>query len=207
MRTCLDAEAALQTIPFWDHSNFMFKNNIVNLFLNFSKSNLICQVFFASHPLPTVWSIRHPFWSQAVNQNRRHLVGCDGSDGAKKALRAAVDIAKHYGAELHAISIEEDPPHYAATVGEVLEAKAEKNGYFARLIEEAREIAAKQGVVLRTKVVPGHEVEAIVDYAKDHHFDLVVIGFMGHSKIYDRVWGSTSQNIARLVPCTVMVVK
>jgi len=46
-----------------------------------------------------------------------------------------------------------------------------------------------------------------VDYARDHHFDLVVIGFMGHSKIYDRVWGSTSQNIARLVPCTVMVVK
>ena len=36
---------------------------------------------------------------------------------------------------------------------------------------------------------------------------LVVIGFMGHSKIYDRVWGSTSQNLTRLVPCTVMVVK
>jgi len=35
----------------------------------------------------------------------------------------------------------------------------------------------------------------------------VVIGFMGHSKIYDRVWGSTSQNLTRLVPCTVMVVK
>ena len=49
--------------------------------------------------------------------------------------------------------------------------------------------------------------EAILDYAKDHHFDLVVIAFMGHSKIYDRVWGSTSQNIGRLVPCTVMVVK
>ena len=33
-----------------------------------------------------------------------------------------------------------------------------------------------------------------------NHFDLVGIGFMGHSKVYDRVWGSTSQNIARLVP-------
>jgi nucleotide-binding universal stress UspA family protein len=67
--------------------------------------------------------------------------------------------------------------------------------------------AAKEGVVLHTNVVAGHEVETIVDYAKDHHFDLVVIGFMGHSKIYGRIWGSTSQNIARLVPCTVMVVK
>jgi nucleotide-binding universal stress UspA family protein len=97
--------------------------------------------------------------------------------------------------------------HYAATVGEVLEAKAEKNGYFARLVEEAKEMAAKEGVVLHPKVVAGHEVETIVNYSRDHHFNLLVIGFMGHSKIYDRVWGSTSQNIARLVPCTVMVVK
>ena len=138
---------------------------------------------------------------------KKILVGYDGSEGAKKALRTAVDIAKHYGAELHSISVEEDLPHYAATVGEVQEVKAEKNGYFARLNEEARGIAAKEGVTLHTKVIAGHEVETIVDYARDHHFDLVVIGFMGHSKIYDRVWGSTSQNIARLVPCTVMVVK
>lgn len=138
---------------------------------------------------------------------RKILVGYDGSEGAKKALRTAVDIAKHYGAELHSISVEEDLPHYAATVGEVLEAKSEKNGYFSTLNKEAKEIAAKEAVTLHTKVIAGHEVETIVDYAKDHHFDLVVIGFMGHSKIYDRVWGSTSQNIARLVPCTVMVVK
>ncbi len=138
---------------------------------------------------------------------KKILVGYDGSEGAKKALRTAVDISKCYGAELHAISVEEDLPHYAATVGEVQEAKAEKNGYFARLIEEAKEVAAKDGVMLQAKVVAGHEVETIVDYARDHHFDLVVIGFMGHSKIYDRVWGSTSQNITRLVPCTVMVVK
>jgi len=42
---------------------------------------------------------------------------------------------------------------------------------------------------------------------KNHHFDLVVVGFMGHSKVYDRVWGSTFQNITQLVPCTVLVVK
>jgi nucleotide-binding universal stress UspA family protein len=135
------------------------------------------------------------------------LVGNDGSDGAKKALRVAIDLAKHYPAELYSISVEEDLPHYAATVGEVLEAKEEKNGYFKKINEEAKEMAAKEGVVLHTKVFPGHEVETIVDYAKEHHFDLVVIGFMGHSRVYDRVWGSTSQTLTRMVPCTVMVVK
>src|SRR4030067_3795996 len=150
----------------------------------------------------TPWRIK-----QEEMMFRKILVGYDGSEGAKKALKAGIDIAKHYGAELHSISVEEDLPHYAATVGEVLEAKAEKNGYFAKLVEEAKEMAAKEGVVLHAKVVAGHEVETIVDYARDHHFDVVVIGFMSHSKIYDRVWGSTSQNIARLVPCTVIVVK
>jgi nucleotide-binding universal stress UspA family protein len=138
---------------------------------------------------------------------KKILVGNDGSEGAKKALRVAVDLAKCYGAELHSISVEEALPHYAATVGEVLEAKAEKNGYFTRVNQEAKEMAAKEGVTLHTRVVAGHEVQAIVDYAGENHFDLMVIGFMGHSKIYDRVWGSTSQNITRLVPCTVMVVK
>lgn len=138
---------------------------------------------------------------------KKILVGNDGSEGAKKALRTAIDIAKYYGAELHSISVEEDLPKYAATVGEVLEAKAERNGYFGRINEEAREMAAKEGVVLHTRIVPGHEVETLVDYTRDNHFDLLVIGFMGHSKIYGRIWGSTSQNITRLAPCTVMVVK
>ena len=138
---------------------------------------------------------------------KKILVGYDGSDGAKKALRTAIDMAKHLGAELHSISVEEDLPHYAATVGEVLEAKAEKNNYFGRMNEEAQQMANREGVSLHTHVIAGHEVQTIVDYVREHHFDLVVIGFMGHSKIYDRVWGSTSQNIARLVPCNVMIVK
>jgi nucleotide-binding universal stress UspA family protein len=46
-----------------------------------------------------------------------------------------------------------------------------------------------------------------VTFAKDHGFDLLVIGFMGHSKIFGRIWGSTSQNLAKLSPCTVLVVK
>ena len=63
-----------------------------------------------------LWEIR----KQEEKMFKKILVGYDGSDGAKKALKAGIDIAKHYGAELHSISVEEDLPHYAATVGEVL---------------------------------------------------------------------------------------
>lgn len=68
-------------------------------------------------------------------------------------------------------------------------------------------MASAQGVELRPHVVVGHEVKTILEYIKRHGFDLLVIGFMGHSAIYDRVMGSTCQSLIRLAPCSVLVVK
>ncbi len=138
---------------------------------------------------------------------RKILIANDGSEGAKKALITAIDLARRYTAELHSISIEEHLPHYAATVGEVLEERAEANNYFQKINEEAVALALQQGVTLQTHVLPGHEVETVIRFTKEHQFDLLVIGFMGHSKIFGRIWGSTSQNLTRLAPCTVLVVK
>jgi len=56
-------------------------------------------------------------------------------------------------------------------------------------------------------VLVGHEVETIINFCKEGDYDLLVIGFMGHSRIFERVWGSTSQNLTRLAPCSVLVVK
>jgi nucleotide-binding universal stress UspA family protein len=138
---------------------------------------------------------------------RKILIANDGSGGAKHALKVAIDLAIKYGSELHSISVEEGVPHYAATIGEVEEFRKEANDYFKKINDEAVEEAKKEGIELHTKVQAGHEVETIVHYAKEGNFDLLVIGFMGHSKIFGRVWGSTSQNITKLSPCTVIVVK
>lgn len=135
------------------------------------------------------------------------LVGLDGSDGSKKALSVAVNLASQFGAEVHSISVEEKLPHYAATMGEVLESKQDAANYFRTLIAESQQSARASGVTLHSHVMPGHEVETIVTFAKERGFDLLVIGFMGHSKIFGRIWGSTSQNLTKLSPCTVLVVK
>ena len=60
---------------------------------------------------------------------------------------------------------------------------------------------------LKSHVIIGHEVKTIVEFIKAHGFDLLVVGFMGHSAIYDRVMGSTCQSLVRLAPCSVLVVK
>ena len=138
---------------------------------------------------------------------RKILVANDGSSGARGALLAAIDMAKRDEADLHQICVEENLPHYAALMGEVIEAKEESKEFLQKVIAEANAAAAAQDVRLTSHVIPGHAVETIVAYAKDHDFDLVVIGFTGHSNIYGRIWGGTSQNLARLAPCSVLVVK
>ncbi len=135
------------------------------------------------------------------------LVANDGSYLAKKAVQAAAELAAHYSAELWSISVEEDLPKYAGTISEVEEVKAQRNGYFAKVNEEARAVAAASGVELHCEVRAGHEVATIVSFVVEGGFDLLVIGFMGHSAVFGRVWGSTSQNLARLSPCTVLLVK
>jgi nucleotide-binding universal stress UspA family protein len=135
------------------------------------------------------------------------LVGHDGSEGAKKALAAAITLAKKFGAELHSVSVKERPSHFVETVGEVMEQQEEATKFFARVTAEAKAEAAAAGVNLQSTVLSGHEVETIVKFAREGHYDLLVVGFMGHSRAFGRIWGGTSQNLTKTAPCSVLVVK
>jgi nucleotide-binding universal stress UspA family protein len=137
---------------------------------------------------------------------KKILHGLDGSDGCFKALAEAIELAKRYGAELHTISVEE-LPHYPGTIGEVVEEKRIANGKFGNAVEKAREMADNGGLLLKSHVIVGHEVKTIVEFIKKYGFDLLIIGFMGHSALYGRVMGGTCQNLVRLTPCSVLVVK
>ena len=137
---------------------------------------------------------------------KKILHGLDGSEGAFKALVEALELAKKCSAELHTISIEE-LPRYPGAIGEVIEEKAVANGKFGSVLDKAREMANKEGVALHCHVIVGHEVKSILEFIKEKGFDLLVIGFMGHSALYDRVMGSTCQSLVRLAPCSVLVVK
>jgi len=81
------------------------------------------------------------------------------------------------------------------------------NEKFSEAIKKAKGMAQKDGLELTTHIFVGHEVKNILEFIKKHGFDLLVIGFMGHSAVYDRVMGSTCQSLVRLAPCSVLVVK
>jgi nucleotide-binding universal stress UspA family protein len=138
---------------------------------------------------------------------RKILVAYDGSDGARAALRVGIGLARALGAELCSISVEEHLPHYAATIGEVQETKERIDAYFNALAKEARDQALLAGLDLQTEIRQGHEVETIVTHARQGGFDLLVAGYHGHSRIFERVMGSTAQSLVRLSPCSVLLAK
>ncbi|MBI3896146.1 MAG: universal stress protein [Acidobacteria bacterium] len=135
------------------------------------------------------------------------LVAHDASEGAKKAFATALDLAVLCHAELETISIVEVHSHFAATVGEVSEEKEEETKTYAQLKEEIGRMAAARGISVRSATKIGHEVETLINHVRDGGFDLLVVGFMGHSRAFGRIWGGTSQNLARTAPCSVLIVK
>jgi len=134
------------------------------------------------------------------------VIANDGSDGSLKALAMACDLAKLHSASLHMISVEE-LPNIPASIDEVIETKVEENHKYHDVLDKARKVADSNGVALEAEVIAGHPVAAVIAYVKAKSADLLVVGFMGHSALYERIIGGTADRLVRLAPCPVLVVK
>jgi nucleotide-binding universal stress UspA family protein len=136
---------------------------------------------------------------------KKLLVAYDGSEDSKKALEIALELSKKFGSEVHLLTIIEQLPRYAATIGEVKEALAE----ITKEIEKKQTLvcgnALEQGIDIKCKIMPGHEVEAILAYAQIGNFDALLLGRKGHSAILRTQSGSTAVQITTHAPCTVIL--
>jgi nucleotide-binding universal stress UspA family protein len=101
----------------------------------------------------------------------------------------------------------EELPRFPATIDEVEEEKTEANQRLVPVIEAARAQAQAAGITIETHLNPGHPVHAIVALINEQQFDLLVVGFMGHTRLYEQIIGSTTERLVRLAPCAVLVVK
>lgn len=137
---------------------------------------------------------------------KKVLVANDGSTGAAKAVTTAIALAKQAKAELHMVSVEE-LPRFPTSVDEVIEEQQEAGHRFDRIVDRVRAEARAHRVRLGVHVVAGHPVSAIAELIGREGFDLLVIGYMGHSALYNRLIGSTTDRLVEIAPCSVLVVK
>jgi len=130
----------------------------------------------------------------------------DGSEGAFAALAVAFDLARRHRAELHMVCVEEIqrmPGSRAEVIGE----KELANHKFEEVIQRAKAEAKRKQATIETHLLVGHPVKAISEFIKAKGFDVLVIGYVGHSQVYSMLIGGTAERLVRLAPCTVIVVK
>jgi nucleotide-binding universal stress UspA family protein len=104
------------------------------------------------------------------------------------------------------ISVEE-LPDFPASIDEIVEIKDAENHKYHDVVARARAAAATAGVALETEVLAGHAAASVVERVKALNADLLVVGFMGHSALYERIIGGTTDRLVRLAPCPVLVAK
>ncbi len=137
---------------------------------------------------------------------RKVLIANDGSEGAFKALGTAVSLAHSHKAQLHMICVEETQ-WIPGSREEVIGDKELADCKFAEVVAKAEAKAKRHYVKLKSYILVGHPVSTIVEFVERDGFDLLVTGFMGHSAIFNRVIGSTTDRLVELAPCAVLVVK
>lgn len=139
---------------------------------------------------------------------RKILVGFDGSDGSWNALRSALALAKlELRGEVEALSVEERLPHMPEIIDEFDEERARQDAVFESLHREALRFAGEELVDLKVTTIVGHAAQAIVRFAEQGEFDLLVIGHSGRSGVWGTLLGSAAEKIVRHAKCAVLVVR
>jgi nucleotide-binding universal stress UspA family protein len=137
----------------------------------------------------------------------RIIVAYDDSEGARRALTAALALARVSPAEVTAVAVEAHLPHYGATVGEVEDERTVEQQECIRWLRRAQAVAGEQGVRLDTEIRAGHPAQELVRAADAHQSDLIVLGHSGHSAIWGRLLGGTTEKVSRHAHCSVLIVR
>jgi nucleotide-binding universal stress UspA family protein len=148
---------------------------------------------------------------QSNQHDRRIVVGVDGSENAKTALRWAIVQARLTDAAVEAITAWEDPAMSGFSYGwspmlfdgDSIATLTEKT-----LNETVAEVTGRddggQPVAIDTRVVQGHPAQVLLNAATGA--DLLVLGSRGHSTFAGILLGSVSQHCVQHAPCPIAIV-
>ncbi len=135
------------------------------------------------------------------------LVGFDGSEGARRALERAADMAAaDDGAQLHVVAVGR-LPEYAETRAEVDEAREQAEAFYGRRLEEAVGLLRRRGLVACQHFAFGKPSEEILRVAREVGADLIVLGTHPHHPLRRRLLGATADKVVDHAECAVLIVK
>ncbi|QOR38248.1 universal stress protein [Billgrantia diversa] len=147
------------------------------------------------------------------------LVPVDGSEGAKKALEVACQLASQGDATLHILHIPEELTHETTLVWGIgaiaIEASRQerqeprmRQDVGKQIVDRADKAARAKGVTrVETIIGQGDPARTIVNEAKRRGVEAIVMGSRGLSDLRGLVVGSVSHKVSHVAECTVITVR
>jgi nucleotide-binding universal stress UspA family protein len=140
------------------------------------------------------------------------VVGTDGSDTAKEAVRQATELAKTLGSSVHLVSAYEPVPdgrlrEERQEVPEDLQWMVNPREDVNTTLEDAAEELKETGVEVEVHAREGDPADAILDVAEEQKADLIVVGNKGMTGAKRFLLGSVPNKVSHHAPCTVMIIR
>jgi nucleotide-binding universal stress UspA family protein len=135
----------------------------------------------------------------------------ESSKSADKAVDYATRIAKDYNAILVVLYVVRTQVNLDTVTlpSHVIDFKKQAQAYLTKISEKIHKQSDTENIVkVKTEIVASLKIaDAIVDYAKDKHIDLIVVGPRGRSKLKSLVLGSVTSDVVRSANCPVLTVR
>lgn len=139
------------------------------------------------------------------------LTASDGSRFSAAAAEEAIGIAKRSNSNLFVLSVAFSE---GASPFDIVHSEMNRDVVareeLAQAEKNAREVvdkAVKEGLHARAIVVGGRPYEAIVETAREHNVDLIVVGSHGRTGLGRLLMGSVTERVVGHADCAVMIVK
>jgi nucleotide-binding universal stress UspA family protein len=132
------------------------------------------------------------------------LVAIDGSRYSQQALPTAIEVARHFDADVFVVHVAEHDRGRAAAY--TIESPAEAT----RLVGEAVKKAKDAGVSAKGELLDraaGHVATAIVEAAAANDIDLIVMGSRGLSDAQGIMLGSVTHKVIQTADVPVLVAR
>lgn len=140
------------------------------------------------------------------------VVGTDGSETAKEAVRQAIDLAGRVDGKLQLVSAYEPVSgqrlrEERRDVPEDLAWMVNPREDVDATLEEAADEARKAGVNVQTFARQGDPADAILDVAEENDADLIVVGNKGMTGAKRFLLGSVPNKVSHHAPCAVLIIR